>query len=73
MSVEEAAARVTGLALAGGGAALVAREGQDILDNGTLDLIALLDLAEQADAEQSPPTPFYVRPPDAKLPGGVDP
>lgn len=73
MSVEEAAARVTGLALAGGGAALAAREGQDILDNGTLDLVALLDLAEQADAEQSPPTPFYVRPPDAKLPGGVDP
>lgn len=73
LSIGAASARVAGLALAGGGAGLVAGEGQDILDDGKLDLGALLDLAGQASEEQSPPTPFYVRPPDAKLPGGVDP
>jgi len=73
LSIADASARVAGLALAGGGAGLVASEGQAIADNGKLDLVALLDLAEQAGAEQSPPTPFYVRPPDAKLPGGVAP
>ena len=73
LSIEDASARVAGLALAGGGAALVACEGQNILDDGKLDLVALLDVAGQAGEDQSPPTPFYVRPPDAKLPGGVDP
>lgn len=73
LSIEEAADRVSGIYLAGGGARLVADDGQRILDEGKLDLVALLDLSERAGEAQSPPTPFYVRPPDAKLPGGIDP
>ncbi len=35
------------------------------------DLTRLLSFAEQAEAPFHPPKPFYARPPDAKLPGGV--
>lgn len=42
----------------------VFKEGPD------LDPRVLLDLA---DASTAPPSPFYARPPDAKLPGGVEP
>ena len=36
-----------------------------------LDMSAVLDLAGDSDASDHPPSPFYARPPDAKLPGGV--
>lgn len=43
----------------------------DVFTEGPdLDPRVLLDLAE---ASNAPPSPFYARPPDAKLPGGVDP
>ena len=43
----------------------------DVFTEGPdLDPRVLLDLAE---ASNAPPSPFYVRPPDAKLPGGVEP
>jgi len=37
------------------------------------DLIAATDLALTASPAEFPPTAFYARPPDAKLPGGIDP
>lgn len=43
----------------------------DVFTEGPdLDSRALFDLAEVSTA---PPSPFYARPPDAKLPGGVEP
>lgn len=43
----------------------------DVFSEGPdLDPRVLLDLA---DASTAPPSPFYARPPDAKLPGGVEP
>tara|TARA_R110002073_G_scaffold201731_7_gene360978 strand:+ start:2366 stop:3067 length:702 start_codon:yes stop_codon:yes gene_type:complete len=36
-----------------------------------LDLAVLLDLTAAAPPPTSPPSPFYARPPDAKLPGGT--
>lgn len=39
-------------------------------DGPDIDPRILLDLAERSDA---PPSPFYARPPDAKLPGGKTP
>lgn len=37
-----------------------------------IDMPDLLDLVETAHPPFNPPKPFYARPPDAKLPGGVD-
>lgn len=68
LSVEEARSRLAGLTLTGPGAVLYG--GEAAL---SLDLSRLLDLTATADPAQSPPSPFYARPPDAKLPGGIDP
>jgi tRNA threonylcarbamoyladenosine biosynthesis protein TsaB len=62
-----------GLVLAGSGAALVDPAGASVRDITELDLHALLDLVAEADPAQAPASPFYARPPDAKLPGGVEP
>lgn len=43
------------------------------LPDPALDLSVLLDLTARAPDTASPPAPFYARPPDAKLPGGIDP
>lgn len=64
-----------------GPAAFVAGSGADLLapgvfaDSGVrgVALPALLDLVAGADAASAPPSPFYARPPDAKLPGGREP
>ncbi|SDM66608.1 tRNA (adenosine(37)-N6)-threonylcarbamoyltransferase complex dimerization subunit type 1 TsaB [Maricaulis salignorans] len=78
LPVAEVAARIRELAgdaghLAGSGAALIDLPQFTDLALTTIDLPALLDLAEAADAAQAPPLPFYARPPDAKLPGGRQP
>jgi tRNA threonylcarbamoyladenosine biosynthesis protein TsaB len=59
--------------LAGSGAALVELDGFEDIAMTAISLPALLDLAEGVDAANAPPAPFYARPPDAKLPGGVQP
>lgn len=65
-----------GVRSAGSGASVVltalgaARAEDDVTEPLRLDPRVLLDLAETSDA---PPSPFYARPPDAKLPGGVTP
>lgn len=73
LSLELARDRLGGMVLCGGGAGLLAEGGQSVLGDGELDLSCLLDLTGSAGSEDSPPAPFYVRPPDAKLPGGIDP
>ena len=78
LSLRNAGGRILELAgpsgqLAGSGAALVELAGFTDLGISAITLSALLDLAEAADAAQSPPSPFYARPPDAKLPGGLEP
>jgi tRNA threonylcarbamoyladenosine biosynthesis protein TsaB len=40
---------------------------------GRLDMSAVLDLAGNSEVSCQPPSPFYARPPDAKLPGGAAP
>ena len=59
--------------LAGSGAKLVDLDG--FCDSGIceLDLSVFLDMAQAANPETDLATPFYARPPDAKLPGGVTP
>lgn len=57
--------------LGGSGAGLVAKAGLIDSDIRELDMIKLLDLASDTNSEANPPSPFYARPPDAKLPGGV--
>lgn len=59
--------------LAGGGAGLIELAGYSDLGIAAITLPALLDLAAAADVALSPPSPFYARPPDAKLPGGLEP
>ena len=61
------------LRIAGSGAGL--SPGPDLrpVETGPLDLNVLLDLAAETDPAAAPPSPFYARPPDAKLPGGVEP
>lgn len=63
--------RSGGYALAGSGAGLI----DDTLTtvSGALDDDVLAERTRLATSEMSPPTPFYARPPDAKLPGGVAP
>jgi len=39
----------------------------------TIDPAMMLAMTGELDARSNPPSPFYARPPDAKLPGGVTP
>lgn len=78
IAVADAAARICELSgrntgLAGSGARLLANAGFADLGLHDLDMAALLDLTAAADPHAAPPSPFYARPPDAKLPGGLDP
>lgn len=59
--------------LAGSGAPLLAAG--MLLDTGLRrpDLRVVADLAARADPAACPARPLYARPPDAKLPGGVEP
>lgn len=61
--------------IAGPGVALV-REiwpGAMVDERPAGDPVALARLAVQADPADHPPVPVYLRAPDAKLPGGIDP
>ena len=62
----------SGLCLAGSGAELFEELGQAV-GSGAFDPRVMLDLTALSPPSASPPVPFYARPPDAKLPGGVDP
>ncbi|WP_339744550.1 tRNA (adenosine(37)-N6)-threonylcarbamoyltransferase complex dimerization subunit type 1 TsaB [uncultured Maricaulis sp.] len=78
LPLPDVASRIEALAepsgqLAGSGAALVELVGWVDVGLTAITLPALLDLAELADPGLSPPSPFYARPPDAKLPGGLEP
>ena len=59
--------------VAGSGAALIPAGLFETRGVTGIDLPALLDLAAAADPAACPASPFYARPPDAKLPGGVEP
>ena len=78
LSLQDVTARILALAgqtgqLAGGGAALIEMPGFTDLGIVAITLPALLDLSQAADPTLAPPSPFYARPPDAKLPGGIQP
>lgn len=78
LPVEAVADRIRTLAgetaiLAGSGAALVPAGLFGTSGVTSIDLSALLDLTAGADPAGAPASPFYARPPDAKLPGGVEP
>lgn len=60
-----------GYRIAGSGAALCGAVGADV--SGRLEDAVLIDCTRRALPEASPPSPFYARPPDAKLPGGATP
>lgn len=70
LELEDARAQLDGLNLCGPGAGLI---DPDQAETRELDLAVLLNLTAAAEPLQSPPAPFYARPPDAKLPGGIDP
>lgn len=59
--------------LAGSGAALLAPliPGARAAAHGPADLALMARLAADCDPAAFPPAPLYIRPPDAKLPGGV--
>lgn len=61
--------------IAGPGAGLAAEIWPDAaLDpRPACDPVALARLAAEADPDACPPEPIYLRAPDAKLPGGIDP
>ena len=61
-----------GVSLAGSGAVLFEASGP-VISAGLLDPVVMLTLTALSPLSASPPAPFYARPPDAKLPGGVDP
>jgi tRNA threonylcarbamoyladenosine biosynthesis protein TsaB len=61
-----------GVSLAGSGAVLFEALGP-VISAGPLDPVVMLTLTPLSPSSASPPAPFYARPPDAKLPGGVDP
>ena len=61
-----------GIAVTGSGAACL----PDTFENlgmVELDPVVMLAMTGELDPTDHPPTPFYARPPDAKLPGGVEP
>ena len=60
-----------GVTLVGSGAGLL--DEARAAETGRLDDASLLACTLAATAAASPPAPFYARPPDAKLPGGVAP
>lgn len=71
MDVAALAARLSGQAgaLLGSGAALLSASGLPVAHGpGQPDARVMLRLADAATAAHQPPAPFYVRPPDAKLP-----
>lgn len=77
LAVSEAAGRIRALAgsdvqTAGSGAPLI---GDAFPDSGLrgIDMMTLLDLTAEIDPDTAPPSPVYARPPDAKLPGGIEP
>lgn len=77
LPLQDAASRIQALTggsghLAGSGAGLIDLAGYVDIGLTAISLPALLDLAEHADPALSPPSPFYARPPDAKLPGGLE-
>jgi tRNA threonylcarbamoyladenosine biosynthesis protein TsaB len=55
--------------LTGSGSKFVDLAGYSDADQTELDMHVVLDLGQNA--EPIPPSPFYARPPDAKLPGGI--
>ena len=61
--------------IAGPGVGLVSDIWQTAIvdDRAACDPVALARLAAQADPDRHPPVPVYLRAPDAKLPGGIDP
>lgn len=61
--------------IVGSGAALLAPlvPGARAAPDGAADLALMARLVAEADPADWPPNPLYVRPPDAKLPGGVLP
>lgn len=61
--------------IAGPGVELVASLWPDVAvdDRPGADPVAVARLAADADPSVSPPEPIYLRAPDAKLPGGIDP
>tara|TARA_R110000868_G_scaffold45045_3_gene149890 strand:+ start:35021 stop:35662 length:642 start_codon:yes stop_codon:yes gene_type:complete len=78
LSLEQAPGRICQLAgpvgrLAGSGAALISLDGFTDTGITQMHLADLLDLAAAADPALALPAPFYARPPDAKLPGGLEP
>lgn len=74
MSLDEARASLPGGALLRGpGAALLARDGVTVEEIACADPVVLARLAAARDPAAHPPAPQYLRPPDAKLPGGKSP
>ena len=61
-----------GASLAGSGAVLFEDTGP-VIGSGVMDSGVMLTLTALSPSNASPPAPFYARPPDAKLPGGIDP
>jgi tRNA threonylcarbamoyladenosine biosynthesis protein TsaB len=61
--------------IAGSGAALLAPlvPGAHTAPDGAADLALMARLVTEGDPADGPPNPLYVRPPDAKLPGGLTP
>lgn len=59
--------------LAGSATSLLVSGGAEPAGIETPDLTALLDCGAAADPSIHKPSPFYARPPDAKLPGGLTP
>lgn len=69
LSIADASAKIqTRMTLVGSGAHLLGGPG----DDGQIDVEKLAWLALHKAAEGAPPSAFYHRPPDAKLPGGLD-
>lgn len=79
LSIEDAADSVRAFPdsplIAGSGAALLAPlvPRARVASDAGADLILLARMIAGADPDTYPPTPLYVRPPDAKLPGGILP
>ena len=75
LTLEAVAAGETPAWIAGPGVGLVREFYPDaaVDDRAACDPVALARLAQTADPDRHPAAPVYLRAPDAKLPGGVDP